>query len=208
MDIWEDDDDLTTQKAHADREWTRLSDNFINDGYREGITAGKEGALQEGFDDGFASVGVPLGRHIGTLRGIASGIAALCQSRTSSSARPSTSPPFVSPVFSQISPEVATEVQSIADGLNQISFLDIVPPDQQAEEHNRLHAGETENPTETDASDPLGDLSSAFQTLGTLDSPAHREQRRQEALAVLRNLESRLSVVLQHLGLPIQLDES
>jgi hypothetical protein len=37
-------------------------------GYREGITAGKESALQEGFDTGFASVGAPLGRDIGFIR--------------------------------------------------------------------------------------------------------------------------------------------
>ncbi|KAG1765907.1 hypothetical protein EDD22DRAFT_978608 [Suillus occidentalis] len=37
-------------------DWAKLSNEFTNSGYREGIIAGKESALQEGFDAGFAHV--------------------------------------------------------------------------------------------------------------------------------------------------------
>ena len=40
-------------------------------GYRDGISAGKEAALQEGFDSGFADTGAPHGRELGVLRGLA-----------------------------------------------------------------------------------------------------------------------------------------
>jgi Essential protein Yae1, N terminal len=43
-------------------------------GYRDGITAGKESALQEGFDAGFEQAGAPRGRELGLLRGLASAL--------------------------------------------------------------------------------------------------------------------------------------
>ncbi|KAG8925007.1 hypothetical protein FRC02_010050 [Tulasnella sp. 418] len=75
MEIWDDEgDELTTSKTHEEREWTRISETFHNDGYREGITTGKESALQQGFDDGFNDIGVPIGKEIGILRGIVTGL--------------------------------------------------------------------------------------------------------------------------------------
>ncbi|KAI0315889.1 hypothetical protein OF83DRAFT_1164597 [Amylostereum chailletii] len=47
-----------------DAEWQKLSDDFTNAGYREGITAGKEGALQEGFDAGFALAEAHAREHL------------------------------------------------------------------------------------------------------------------------------------------------
>ncbi|TFY74295.1 hypothetical protein EWM64_g9718 [Hericium alpestre] len=69
---WEDDTTAVPQAHEA--EWAKLSSDFTNSGYREGITAGKEDALQEGFDAGFAEVGVPLGQELGLLRGLASAL--------------------------------------------------------------------------------------------------------------------------------------
>ncbi|KAH9162714.1 hypothetical protein EDB89DRAFT_2024320 [Lactarius sanguifluus] len=40
-------------------------------GYRDGISSGKEVALQEGFDAAFACSGAPRGRELGVLRGLA-----------------------------------------------------------------------------------------------------------------------------------------
>ncbi|KAI0288094.1 hypothetical protein BC826DRAFT_1040622 [Russula brevipes] len=68
------DDTPSAAPTHAEAEWTRLSSGFQNAGYRDGITAGKEGALQEGFDAGFAQAGAPRGRELGLLRGLASAL--------------------------------------------------------------------------------------------------------------------------------------
>ncbi|KAG8714075.1 hypothetical protein FRC09_018034, partial [Ceratobasidium sp. 395] len=73
-----EDDGPDPQTTVADREWNKLSNDFMTAGYREGITAGKESALQEGFDDGFASVGASLGRQLGVLRGMANAALAVC----------------------------------------------------------------------------------------------------------------------------------
>ncbi|GAW04126.1 protein [Lentinula edodes] len=53
-----------------------MSSEFTTTGYREGITAGKESALQEGFDTGFATIGTPIGREVGMLRGMVSALLA------------------------------------------------------------------------------------------------------------------------------------
>jgi len=180
MDLWDEGDD-----NHAEREWARISESFVNDGYREGITAGKEGALQEGFDDGFARIGVPLGQKVGTLRGIASGISAFLRNST------------------QL--DVVQEMRSIAQGLDGIQLADIAPPDSEAEEHNRLHGGD-DNEVQDPQGDEMADISSAFQGLGTKDTTKRRAQRREEALAELQSLETRLSAVLQRLNISIQLD--
>ncbi|KAI0000296.1 hypothetical protein BJV77DRAFT_1063742 [Russula vinacea] len=68
------DDTPSAGTTHVDAEWTKISSSFQNAGYREGITAGKDGALQEGFDAGFAQTGAPLGRELGLLRGLASAL--------------------------------------------------------------------------------------------------------------------------------------
>jgi len=92
-------------------------------GYREGITAGKEAALQEGFDTGFAQVGAPLGRELGLLRGLASAL----QSYLSTLSPPETSPAHVD------------EARYIAKRLSEVRFSDIVPRDLEAEQHAREH---------------------------------------------------------------------
>ncbi|KAH9054016.1 hypothetical protein EDB83DRAFT_2552793 [Lactarius deliciosus] len=49
---WVEDDNAPSHYAEA--EWTGLSTNFTTASYRDGISSGKEVALQEGFDAGFA----------------------------------------------------------------------------------------------------------------------------------------------------------
>ena len=101
-------------------------------GYREGITAGKEGALQEGFDTGFAQTGGPLGRELGLLRGVASALL-LHLSR-------------------HLEPEpesgsgTSANVREIVDALAAIRFADIAPPpplhEEEAEGHTHSHCVE------------------------------------------------------------------
>lgn len=122
----------------AEAEWTRLSSGFQNvsppspykttnhlldksqAGYREGITAGKEGALQEGFDTGFAQTGGPLGRELGLLRGVASALLLhLSQTRTR------TEEPHTE---SESESGASANVREIVDALAAVRFADIAPP--------------------------------------------------------------------------------
>ncbi|KAH7926451.1 hypothetical protein BV22DRAFT_1008929 [Leucogyrophana mollusca] len=121
MDSPWDDDPQATYAREAD--WAKISNEFTNSGYREGIVAGKESALQEGFDSGFADVGVPLGRELGLLRGTVSAILSLLSSQ----------PPADIP-FTAID-----EARDIATSLGNIRFTDIAPRDVEAEQHAREH---------------------------------------------------------------------
>ncbi|EJD40910.1 hypothetical protein AURDEDRAFT_186862 [Auricularia subglabra TFB-10046 SS5] len=68
---------VASSASHAEREWNKLHAEFTNAGFREGAIAGKEAALQDGFDDGFASTGAPAGRALGLLRGQAAAALAI-----------------------------------------------------------------------------------------------------------------------------------
>ncbi|KAH9054021.1 hypothetical protein EDB83DRAFT_2225632 [Lactarius deliciosus] len=82
---WVEDDNAPSHYAEA--EWTGLSTNFTTAGYREGISSGKEVALQEGFDVGFARTGAACGRELGIIRGPAA-VLLLHLSRSSPAAQP------------------------------------------------------------------------------------------------------------------------
>ncbi|TFK36512.1 hypothetical protein BDQ12DRAFT_686541 [Crucibulum laeve] len=122
---WDENPDYNTSR---EAEWTRMSTDFTNVGYREGITAGKESALQEGFDSGFANVGAPIGRDLGILRGMCS---AIVTSLTSSTGGETES--------------MAIEARDIAAKLSDIRFSDISPRDLEAEEHARQHLEDDEH---------------------------------------------------------------
>ncbi|KAI0269974.1 hypothetical protein BC834DRAFT_967685 [Gloeopeniophorella convolvens] len=114
---WADADSTSTTTPHADAEWAQLSNAFTNAGYRDGITAGKESALQEGFDAGFARTGVPLGRALGLLRGLAAAL-------------PAAHPPL------------APAARAAAAALADVRWADIAPRDAEAEAHAREHLAE------------------------------------------------------------------
>ncbi|KAF9054044.1 hypothetical protein BJ165DRAFT_1381558 [Panaeolus papilionaceus] len=132
-DIWDDSPNAGNDIQEA--EWTRMSNEFTNVGYREGITAGKEAFLQPGFDEGFAKIGVPLGRHIGHLRGTSAALVAFFKS--------SAAPP------GSASEEILKEAQSISSALSQMRFSDIVPRDLEAEQHALEHLPDKEEEGET-----------------------------------------------------------
>ncbi|KAH9854759.1 hypothetical protein C2E23DRAFT_867335 [Lenzites betulinus] len=111
-------------KVLQDSEWAKISNEFTNAGYREGITAGKESALQGGFDEGFANTGAPLGRELGILRGLCS---ALISFPDRTEGGPSTTQATLA------------EVRDIAGQLANVRFSDIVPPDMEALAHAREH---------------------------------------------------------------------
>ena len=87
-------------------------------GYRDGISAGKEAALQEGFDAGFAHMGAPRGRELGVLRGLA---AALLLHLT----RPS-----LGSAAELAQTQAPARVREIVNKLAAVRFADLVPPDE------------------------------------------------------------------------------
>ncbi|KAL1695591.1 hypothetical protein GGG16DRAFT_109253 [Schizophyllum commune] len=116
-------DEVADPATTRDAEWAKLSSDFTNAGYREGITAGKESALQEGFDSGFADVGAPLGRELGLLRGMASALLSFLSSQAANAEN-----------------ERATEeVRDISRQLAHIRLTDIAPRDLEAEAHAKEH---------------------------------------------------------------------
>ncbi|KAJ4481116.1 hypothetical protein J3R30DRAFT_2402234 [Lentinula aciculospora] len=123
-----------------DSEWTKISSEFTTTGYREGITAGKESALQEGFDAGFATIGAPIGREVGILRGT---IFALLDS-LSLNGGDSPGPK-----------SVLIEARSIAYQLSRIRFSEIAPRDVEAEAHALEHLKMDEEDAEIEENDEI-----------------------------------------------------
>ncbi|TFK91954.1 hypothetical protein K466DRAFT_481629 [Polyporus arcularius HHB13444] len=200
-----------------DSEWDKISSEFTTVGYREGITAGKEGALQEGFDDGFARVGAPIGRELGILRGLSSALLAFLS-------RPASTPSPATSSSSQLSnsPALVNEVRDIAAALANVRFSDIAPPDLEAIAHAREHL-ETSNAMDkdedaADLTDPaklneeikdkrdmesLEDLMAQMGAPGTTSTGAAPAQTRPTANDVTQ-MKQRLMGIAQGLGLALQ----
>jgi len=180
-----EDDGTDSQTAVADREWNKLSADFMNAGYREGITAGKESALQEGFDDGFASVGAPLGRQVGALRGTANAALALCLRR-------------------QASRPLEDELRDIVRCLSNAKLSALAPPDMQAIEHAKTHESDAPDvgDIEMSAGATMDGLEGALEALSTSKSVGKDDvmKRSAEATAELVRLNERLQVACAQLS--------
>ncbi|KAJ7482258.1 hypothetical protein B0H11DRAFT_1724055 [Mycena galericulata] len=135
-------DDSADQQTSRDIEWTKVSFEFTNVGYREGIIAGKESALQEGFDTGFASVGAPLGREIGSLRGMASALVAFLNSSLCNHVNKDA---------------LLAEARAIATDLAFVRFTNVVPRDIEAEEHARQHLADEDDDLGMDENEELSE---------------------------------------------------
>ncbi|CAE6458166.1 unnamed protein product [Rhizoctonia solani] len=161
----------------ADREWNKLSTDFMTAGYREGITEGKESALQEGFDDGFASTGAPLGRQVGTLRGQANALLALCTRQQLSN--------------------LEAEVREIVQGLSRVKLSALAPPDMQAIEHAKEHESDAPDVGDVETNNQMGGLEDAFESLSTSRSAGKEDVMRRsvEAMVELNRLRERLEAV-------------
>lgn len=182
-----EDDGADPQTTVADREWNKLSTDFMNAGYREGITAGKESALQEGFDDGFASVGAPLGRQVGTLRGTANAALALCLRRQSQSDH-----------------ALEDELRDIGRCLSNAKLSSLAPPDMQAIEHAKTHESDAPDvgDVEMSAGGTMDGLEDALEALSTSKSAGKEDvmKRSAEASAELGRLKERLQAACAQLG--------
>jgi hypothetical protein len=170
-----------------------LITTILQTGYREGITAGKESALQEGFDDGFAHVGAPLGRELGVLRGIASALYSFLSSTSSPT-------PVQEPMIA--------EARDIASMLANIRFTDIAPRDLEAEEHARQHLEADDNPLdmneEVEEKRRMEELEDMLAKL-TPGSTAGLNQSGRPTVEDVRLLKGRLETLTQGLGLSIDL---
>ncbi|KAJ7145821.1 hypothetical protein C8R44DRAFT_755964 [Mycena epipterygia] len=187
---WDED---ANQETTRDIEWTKISSEFTNVGYREGITAGKESALQEGFDNGFASVGAPLGRDIGFLRGMSSALVAFLNSS----------------VCHHVEKEsMFAEARAIAAGLAVVRFSDVVPRDLEAEEHALQHLADSEDPgmdeneeiSEKRNMERLEDMLSRLTAGATNPETADKTR---PTIDDVRILESRLQALNARLGLVV-----
>ncbi|KAJ7041185.1 hypothetical protein C8F04DRAFT_1208450 [Mycena alexandri] len=177
-------------ESSRDIEWTNISSEFTTVGYREGITAGKESALQEGFDTGFATVGAPLGHEIGFLRGMASALVA-----------------FVNTGAHADKHALLTEARAIATGLAVVRFTDVVPRDIEAEAHAREHLAEVYDGDPGDGNEELGDKRKIEQLedmLAGLSAEAETPGKTvRPTLDDVRVLEGRLQALSAQLGLVV-----
>ncbi|PPQ70544.1 hypothetical protein CVT26_013131 [Gymnopilus dilepis] len=202
---WDDTGDNATVR---DVEWSRISNDFTNAGYREGITAGKEASSQEGFDAGYANVGVPLGRQLGLLRGVSSVILSVLK-ETSGSTSSSSSDPHGH------GEDLLVEAQSIASQLSRVRFSDIVPRDLEAEQHAREHLedkgrdddGVDENEDSAQRREMEG-IEDMLANLGASSSGVNGTKNGRPTVDDVHNLRDRLAVLTEHLGLNLTVDLS
>lgn len=165
-------------------------------GYREGITAGKESALQQGFDEGFERVGTPLGRELGILRGLASALLSFLETPGSTSSRQ----------------DLVDEAREIVSQLREIRFSDIAPPDLEAERHAREHIeldGEDDGgmdlipDEELKKRQDMEKLEDIASQMG-VSSMATRVTTRIPGMDDVRNLRERLLALCDSLGIPLR----
>lgn len=181
---WED-----NAKSLQDSEWTKLSSDFINAGYREGITAGKEGALQEGFDEGFAQTGAPTGRNLGMLRGFASALVSFLGS-SSAQGLPGRE-------------QLLNEARSISSALSNVRFSDIVPPDMQAIEHAKEHMEDAEDVVTSEELQEKRNLESLEDLMSRMGAAPSAEKAGRPTTKDVAHLEQRLHTVADALGLTL-----
>lgn len=195
-------------------------------GYREGITAGKESALQEGFDQGFAQVGAALGRKIGLLRGVVAALTSFL-SNPKFAVDSGSSSSSITVQDDTTREQLLHEAREISSALNEIRFSDIAPPDLEAQKHAREHllsSREHQNTNDDhltkmdldmDLEIDLGDeiahkrdiekLEDLFTQMdpGSVSSGGKSKKKERPTLEDVGVLEDRLRILTGALGLPL-----
>ncbi|TIB81278.1 NAD(P)-binding protein [Wallemia mellicola] len=120
-DVWGGSDDELENKQR-DKDWNKLEDRFMDEGYREGISYGKEAHLQPGFDEGYTT-GVGYGREFGRLRAFANQTLSHLTNI-------------------QASPEQLERCRSLVSNIGRVSAHQILPKDIEAIEHAKEHEEE------------------------------------------------------------------
>ena len=184
---------------------------MIQAGYREGITAGKEDALQEGFDAGFAQAGAPRGRELGLLRGLAS---AFLFHLSRSQAQVTRARPQPQQTQTRDQPEERDEekaaaaaalllpaVREIVEALASVRFADIAPPPPAEEaEHVRAHAAE-EGKKKSEEMEGEAGGEAAREPTGLTSSAGSKA-----TIEDVRALRVRLEALLRQVGLKVGLN--
>lgn len=117
----------------AEKETEKVQRKMYDDGYREGIGLGKEGAIQTGFDHGFKTNGATMGRKLGNLKGTLHALEIrLIQSRPSKES--------VETKFT-----ILKSVQTLRQRVNSLQLKDLMEPDWEAIEHERQHGGQVDH---------------------------------------------------------------
>ncbi|KAF5338385.1 hypothetical protein D9611_012532 [Ephemerocybe angulata] len=173
------DEEISNDAYNGESHWQKIASDFTNAGYREGITAGKEGALQEGFDSGFAVTGAPLGRDIGRHP------------------------------LPLLPPGALDELRNIAAQLADIRFSDIVPPDLEAEEHAREHMRTEGEALEMDSEElkDKKDVEGLEDLLAGMSASGNGKERKPQrpTMQDFEVVKKRLEALVGTLGLQIQL---
>lgn len=118
----------------AEKETEKVQRKMYDDGYREGIGLGKEGAIQQGFDHGFQANGAPIGRQLGKLKGTLHALEIrLIQSRTGNH---SSSDNLI---------KILESTQTLRQRVNSLQLKDLIEPDWEAIEHERQHGGQVDH---------------------------------------------------------------
>ncbi|SGY79394.1 BQ5605_C008g05120 [Microbotryum silenes-dioicae] len=206
---WMQDDDIdfhhqpgsstSAPSAHASRhedriaqqEYNKMAARYHDEGYRAGITSGKESSLQQGFDEGY-SISAPLARQLGHLRGIATTLLAILT--TNSGAK------YSSPVLDHFSSaeekeRVVTALRDVVSCLGALSQEDVVPVDQEAEEHKKEHDGDAGENLKTIERNQINQLNAMMQGLGAGQESVPRSK------PGLEECKQRLQIVLDACGM-------
>lgn len=120
----------------AERETEKVQRKMYDDGYREGIGLGKENAIQQAFDTGFKTNGAPIGRRLGQLKGTLHALEIRLIQIQDSSPELSSHQGFDA---------ILKSTQSLRLHLHSLQLKDLIEPDWEAIEHERLHGGQVDN---------------------------------------------------------------
>ncbi|KAF8875217.1 hypothetical protein CPB84DRAFT_1689704 [Gymnopilus junonius] len=193
--LWDENAD---NSSVTDVEWSRISDEYTNSGYRDGITAGKEASSQEGFDAGYATVGVPLGHQLGLLRGVSSVLLSFL--KDSSDPSPSPSPQSQRQAL-------LVEAQDIASQLARVRFSDIVPRDLEAEQHAREHLEKEDGADENEETARRREMEGIEDMLANLGASGKaKDTSGRPTVDDVHALRDRLAVLAERLGLSLGID--
>lgn len=192
---------------------------LLQAGYREGITAGKEEALQEGFDAGFAEFGAPVGKEIGVLRGMSAALLVFLDKYPPPPMPLSTSPPSNSnstPEDDEAPPvpadhdkgnasdsdveKLKAEVRNLVKELASLKLAGLLPPDIEAMDHAKEHAAQAAVGQEESSEGGAEEAKEGTEVFSDDINVEKATAKWKEARASLEGLKERLRVVLKAVG--------
>ncbi|KAG6812240.1 hypothetical protein H0H92_003780 [Tricholoma furcatifolium] len=189
-------DSETAWNNTREAEWSKMSSEFSDVGYREGITAGKEEFVQEGFDAGFATIGAPLGRELGLIRGHSSALLSFLSS---------TSPDLLG-VSASEKDGLLHEARDIFAQLGNVRYSDIEPRDLEAEQHAKEHLeAEGQEMEVNEDIEKKRQMEQVEDMLAGLSAGRDVNVPARPTMEDVKKLKERLQILISQLGLQISL---